>query len=223
MPKHAYSSILEAVLERWAMSRKSRGFKVMVEEAYPVSLKIFRNSRGVYRWEIDVKASSIEEAENSAHKIDEWCRSVFTAPSAKAGDVATSRELTIANPLPEPVFPIKYRGRILGKIMLGHDKTVVKIDDSCRIKLEDPAISSFLIKRVIYPICDKLQAKWNPMEVDGYLREIVIDKPLYGEDAGEFIESARWAIKKAFSRLLKSRGKDGSESEASQESKKEES
>jgi hypothetical protein len=184
------------------VNRKAKRFNVIVKEAYPVSLKVTRTSRGAYRWDIEVKASSIEEAENSAHKIDEWCRSVFMAPPAEAGDVATSREPTIANPLPEPVFPIKYRGHILGKITLGHDRTVVKIDDSCRIKLEDPAISSFLIKRVIYPICGKLQAKWNPVRVDGYLKEIVIDKPLYGEDAGEFVRSVRWAIVKAFSKPL---------------------
>jgi hypothetical protein len=191
------------------VNRKLRGFNVMVDETYPASLRSTRTSRGAYRWGIEVKDSSIDEAEDSAHRVDEWYRSVFMASLAKAGDVAASGEPTIANPLPEPVFPIKYRGHILGKITLGHDRTIVKIDDSCRIKLEDPAISSFLIKKVVYSICDRLQAKWNPILEDGYLREIVIDKPLSGVDADEFIKSVRWAITKAFSRPVEKKNEGG--------------
>jgi hypothetical protein len=206
---NALSIILEAVLERWAMSRKPRGFKVMVEEAYPVSLRVARTSRGAYRWDIEVKASSIQEAESSIEKIDEWCRMKFMAPYSMAGDVATSKPSEIDSLPSELAFSIKYRGHNLGKIILDHDKTIVKIDDSCRIKLEDPAISSFLIRKVVYPICERLQAKCNPIEVDGYLREIVIDKPLSGEDADEFIKSARWAITKAFSKPMEKKNGGG--------------
>jgi hypothetical protein len=134
---NAYPSILEAVLERWAMSRKPRGFKVMVEEAYPVSLRVARTSRGAYRWDIEVKASSIQEAESSIEKIDEWCRMKFMATSSMVEDAATSKPSQIDSLPSEPAFSIKYRGHTLGKIILDHDKTIVKIDDSCRIKLED--------------------------------------------------------------------------------------
>ncbi|MCL7384415.1 MAG: hypothetical protein LZ174_09025 [Thaumarchaeota archaeon] len=191
------------------MSRKNRVLSILVDEAYPVSLRVYRTSRGLYRWDIEVKASSIQEAESSIEKIDEWCRMKFMAPSAKAGDVATSKPSEIDSLPSELAFSIKYRGHNLGKIILDHDKTIVKIDDSCRIKLGDPAISSFLIRKVVYPICDRLQAKWNPIEVDGYLREIVIDKPLSGEDADEFIKSARWAITKAFSKPMEKKNGGG--------------
>lgn len=191
------------------MSRKNRVLSILVDEAYPVSLRVYRTSRGLYRWDIEVKASSIHEAESSIEKIDEWCRMKFMATSSMVEDVATSKPSQIDSLPSEPAFSIKYRGHTLGKIILDHDKTIVKIDDSCRIKLGDPAISSFLIKKVIYPICDRLQAKWNPIEVDGYLREIVIDKPLSGEDADEFIKSARWAITKAFSKPMEKKNGGG--------------
>jgi hypothetical protein len=188
------------------MSRKPRGFRVMVEEAYPVSLRVARTSRGAYRWDIEVKASSIEEAENSAQRLDEWCRSVFMAPSSKAGDVAPPGQPTTINPLPEPALPIEHKGHVLGRIILGHEKTIIRLDDSCKVRLDDPAVASFLIDKVIKPLCDRLQAKWSPVESDGYLREIVIDKPLFGEDAVEVIKAAKWALAKAFSRPLRGWG-----------------
>jgi hypothetical protein len=191
------------------MSRRPRGFRVMVEEAYPVSLRVARTSRGAYRWDIEVKAASPEEAEDPAQRLDEWCRSVFTAPSGKAGDVAPPGQSITINPLPEPAFSIKYRGHVLGRIILGHEKTIIRLDDSCKVRLEDPAISGFLIDRVIKPLCDRLRAKWSPVESDGYLREIVIDKPLSGDDAVSLIRATRWAITKAFSKPLERRGGEG--------------
>ena len=41
---------------------------------------------------------------------------------------------------------------------------------------------------------------------DGYLREIVIDRPLFGEDAVGVIKAAKWALAKAFSRPLRGWG-----------------
>jgi hypothetical protein len=40
------------------------------------------------------------------------------------------------------------------------------------------------------------------VESDGYLREIVIDRPLEGDDAARLIKSAKWAVTKAFARPL---------------------
>jgi len=192
-----------------ATSRRPRGFRVMVEEAYPVSLRVARTSRGAYRWDIEVKAASPEEAEESVRRLDEWCRGMFMAPSSEAGGVAPPGQPTTANPLPEPAFSIKHKGRVLGSIILGHEKTIIRLDSSCKVKLEDPAISSFLIGKVIKPLCDRLQAKWSPVEVDGYLREIVIDRPLEGDDAASLIKSTRWAIIKAFSKPLERKGGEG--------------
>jgi hypothetical protein len=188
------------------MSRRPRGFRVMVEEAYPVSLRVARTSRGAYRWDIEVKAASPEEAEESVRRLDEWCKGAFVAPSGKAGDVAPPGQPTTINPLPEPAFSIKYRGRVLGTIILGHDKTIIRLDDSCKVKLEDPAIASFLINKVIKPLCDRLKTSWSPVESDGYLREIVIDRPLEGDDAARLIKSTQWAITKAFFRPLERKG-----------------
>jgi hypothetical protein len=181
----------------------------MVEEAYPVSLRVARTSRGAYRWDIEVKAPSPEEAEESVRRLDEWCRGMFMAPSSGIGDVAPPGQPTTINPLPEPAFPIRHKGRVLGTIILGHDKTTIKLDDSCKVRLDDPAISSFLIGKVIKPLCDRLQAKWSPVESDGYLREIAIDRPLEGDDAASLIKSTRWAIIKAFARPLERRGGEG--------------
>jgi len=188
------------------MSRRPRGFRVMVEEAYPVSLRVARTSRGAYRWDIEVKAASPEEAEDSIRRLDEWCRGIFMASSSKAGDVAPPGQPVTINPLPEPAFPIEHKGHVLGRIILGHEKTIIRLDDSCKVKLEDPAIASFLISKVIRPLCDRLRANWSPVESDGYLREIVIDKPLSGDDAVSLIKAARWAITKAFSRPLERKG-----------------
>jgi hypothetical protein len=194
------------------MSKKNRVLSILVEEAYPVSLRVCRTSRGAYRWDIEVKAQSLDEAESSIEKIDEWCRMKFMAPSSIIGDGATSKNPEASGLPSELVFSIKYKGHALGRIILSSDKTIVEIDDSCRIKLGDPAISSFLVKKVINPICGRLQARWNPVELDGYLKKIVIDKPLSGEDAGEFVRSVRWAIVKAFSKPLGSGiGRDGIE------------
>jgi hypothetical protein len=188
------------------MFRRPRGFRVMVEEAYPVSLRVARTSRGAYRWDIEVKAASPEEAEESIRRLDEWCRGIFMASSSKAGDVASPEQPVTINPLPEPAFSIKHKGRVLGRIILGHEKTIIRLDGSCKVRLDDPAISSFLIGKVIRPLCDQLRANWSPVESDGYLREIVIDKPLSGDDAVSLIKSARWAITKAFSRPLERKG-----------------
>jgi hypothetical protein len=181
----------------------------MVEEAYPVSLRVARTSRGAYRWDIEVKAASPEEAEDSVRRLDEWCRGMFMAPSSEAGGVAPLGQPTTANPLPEPAFPIEHKGRVLGTIILGHDKTTIKLDDSCKVRLDDPAISSFLIGKVIRPLCDRLRANWSPVESDGYLREIAIDKPLSGDDAVSLIRATRWAITKAFSKPLEKKGGEG--------------
>jgi len=189
-----------------ATSRRPRGFRVMVEEAYPVSLRVARTSRGAYRWDIEVKAASPEEAEESVRRLDEWCRGMFMAPSSGIGDVAPPGQSITINPLPEPAFPIEHKGRVLGTIILGHDKTTIKLDDSCKVRLDDPAISSFLIGKVIRPLCDRLQAHWSPIESGGCLKEIAIDKPLSGNDAVSLIKSARWAITKAFSRPLERKG-----------------
>jgi hypothetical protein len=188
------------------MSRKSRGFRVMVEEAYPVSLRAARTSRGAYRWDIEVKAPPPEEAEESVRRLDEWCRGMFMAPLSEAGDVAPPGQPTTINPLPEPAFPIEHKGHVLGGIILGHEKTIIRLDGSCKVRLDDPAISSFLIGKVIRPLCDRLWANWSPVESDGYLREIVIDKPLFGEDAVEVIKAAKWVLAKAFSRPLRGWG-----------------
>jgi hypothetical protein len=192
-----------------AKGKRSGRIGIVVEEAHPVSLEVSRSSRGSYRWSIRVKASSIEEAEDSAQRLDEWCRSVFMAPSGKAGDVAPPGQPVTINPLPEPAFPIEHKGHVLGSIILGHEKTIIRLDDSCKVRLEDPAISGFLIDRVIKPLCDRLRAKWSPVESDGYLREIVIDKPLSGDDAVSLIKAARWAITKAFSKPLEKKGGKG--------------
>jgi len=192
-----------------ATGKRSRRIGIVVEEAHPVSLEVSRSSRGSYRWSIRVKAASPEEAEESVRRLDEWCRGMFMAPSSKAGDVAPPGQSITINPLPEPAFSIKHKGRVLGRIILGHEKTIIRLDSSCKVKLEDPAISSFLIGKVIKPLCDRLQANWSPVEVDGYLREIVIDKPLSGDDAVSLIKSARWAITKAFSKPLERRGGEG--------------
>jgi len=189
-----------------AKGKRSRRIGIVVEEAHPVSLEVSRSSRGSYRWSIRVKASSIEEAEDSARRLDEWCRSAFMAPSSKAGDVAPPEQPAIINPLPEPAFPIEHKGHVLGRIILGHEKTIIRLDGSCKVRLDDPAISSFLIGKVICPLCDRLRANWSPVESDGYLREIVIDKPLFGEDAVEVIKAAKWALAKAFSRPLRGWG-----------------
>jgi hypothetical protein len=103
-------------------------------------------------------------------------------------------------PLPEPAFSIRYKGHILGRIILGYERTIVKLNDPCRIKLRDPAIMSFLIGRVIRHICNRLRASWNALEADGFLRMIIIDRPLAGEDAVELIRATRWAVIRAFSR-----------------------
>jgi hypothetical protein len=185
-----------------ATSKRSRKIGIVIEEAHPVSLEVSRSSRGSYRWSIRVEAASPEEAEDSIRRLDEWCKSVFTAPSSEAGDVAPPGQPVTINPLPEPAFPIEHKGHVLGRIILGHEKTIIRLDDSCKVKLEDPAISSFLIGKVIRPLCDRLRANWSPVESDGYLREIVMDKPLSGDDAVSLIKSARWAVTRAFSRPL---------------------
>lgn len=77
-----------------------------------------------------------------------------------------------------------------------------QVADSCKVRLDDPAISSFLIGKVIKPLCNRLRANWSPVESDGYLREIVIDRPLEGDDAARLIKSAKWAVTKAFARPL---------------------
>jgi hypothetical protein len=121
--------------------------------------------------------------------------------SAEIKDVVLFKPPRII-PLPEPAFSIRYKGHILGKIILGYEKTIVKLNDPCRVKLGDPAIMSFLIGRVIRHICSRLRASWNVLETDGFLRMIIIDRPLAGEDAVELIRATRWAITKAFSRPL---------------------
>jgi len=184
------------------MSRRPRKLGIVIEEAYPVSLEVSRSSRGSYRWSIRVKAASPEEVEEKVRRLDEWCRDMFMASSSKAEGVAPSGQPIAINPLPEPALPIEHKGHVLGRIILGHERTIIRLDDSCRVRLEDPAISSFLIGRVIKPLCDRLQASWSPVKSDGYLREIVIDKPISGDDAVSLIKSARWAITKAFSRPL---------------------
>ena len=189
-----------------AKGKRSRRIGIVVEEAYPVSLEVSRSSRGSYRWSIRVKAASPEEAEDSIRRLDEWCRGIFMASSSKAGDVAPPGQPVTINPLPEPAFPIEHKGHVLGSIILGHEKTIIKLDDSCKVKLEDPAIASFLINKVIKPLCDRLKTSWSPVESDGYLREIVIDRPLEGDDAASLIKAARWAITKAFSRPLERKG-----------------
>jgi hypothetical protein len=189
-----------------AKGKRSGRIGIVVEEAHPVSLEVSRSSRGSYRWSIRVKTSSPEEAEDSIRRLDEWCRSVFMASSSKAGDVAPPGQPVTINPLPEPAFSIKYRGHVLGNIILGDDKTTIKLDDSCKVRLDDPAISSFLISKVIRPLCDRLRVNWSPIESGGYLKEIVIDKPLSGDDAVRLIKSARWAITKAFSKPLEKKG-----------------
>jgi len=191
------------------MSRKPRGFSVIIEEAYPISLRVMRTSRGLYRWEAEVKGISLEQVEDYIHKLDEWCRERFESVSQKAEAAATPKPSEAANPLPEIALPIRYREHDLGKVILGHDRTTIRISDSYKVKLEDPAISKFLIQRVINPLCEKYNVHCNTIEKDGYLREIVIDKPLFGKDAERIIESARWAITKAFSKPLEKKGGEG--------------
>jgi|GEM_PF-2425357 len=183
-------------------TKKDGRISIAVEDIYPISLKLYRGSRGSYRWEIEVKAGSLQEVEEKIRLLDEWCRERFEPMIHRAESMAPSKTSNIVDTLPESVIPIKYRDHVLGKIVFGHNMTSLKIDNSVKIKLKDPAISRFLVQKVIYPLCDKLQARFNPVESDGCLREIIIDKPLSGEDADEFIRSCRWAIRKAFSKPL---------------------
>jgi len=184
------------------MPRRPERMSISIEEAYPVTLKISRTSKGSYKWEVEVRAASPAEAVERVQQLDEWCRERFGAVTQKVGDMALSEHPEPMNPLPEPAFPIEHGGQALGKVILGHEETTIKIDPSCKVRLEDPAISSFLIKKAIQPLCERLRAKWRPVEEDGFLREIIIDKPLSGDDAVSLIKSARWAITKAFSRPL---------------------
>jgi hypothetical protein len=130
----------------------------------------------------------------------------FSTLATKARDAATSKSPEVVSLLPEPAFSIEYGGHVLGRVILGHEKTIIRVGNSCKVRIEDPAISSFLINKVIGPLCSRLQAGWNIVEADGYLREIVIDKPLFGEDAVEVIKAAKWALAKAFSRPLRGWG-----------------
>jgi hypothetical protein len=178
------------------MSRGPRRSDITVKEVHPMSLKASRARTGQYEWKA-------EEGVKEPHESGE---NEFSTLATKARDAATSKSPEVVSLLPEPAFSIEYGGHVLGRVILGHEKTIIRVGNSCKVRIEDPAISSFLINKVIGPLCSRLQAGWNIVEADGYLREIVIDKPLFGEDAVEVIKAAKWALAKAFSRPLRGWG-----------------
>ncbi len=190
------------------MSEKVERVSVAIEDSQPISLKIARTSRGQYRWEIAVKGLTLEEVVEKIQKIDEECKSRFTASSTDTMASAPKQSIESENLLPAPAFSIKYRGHVLGKIILERDKTFIRIDESVKVRLDDPAIKNFLIPKIINPILEKYRTTFNPLVKDGSLSELVINTGLIGEDADSFVKAVRWAIAKAYARPLQSSRRD---------------
>ncbi len=84
------------------------------------------------------------------------------------------------------------------------DKTFIRIDESVKVGLDDPAIENFLIPKIINPILEKYRSAFNPVVKDGSLVELVINTGLIGGDADSFVKVARWTVAEAYARPLQS-------------------
>ena len=101
---------------------------------------------------------------------------------------------------PKDWSPIEYKGNLLGRIRRVENRTEFIPVESLRIRVDDPAITNFLVPRVLDKAKEKSGWNYRIFDKDGVLDRIVIYAALKPEEIEDLKGPFGWAFQKGAER-----------------------
>jgi len=109
---------------------------------------------------------------------------------------------------PQDWIPIEYRGNLLGRIRQVESRTEFIPVESLRIRSDDPAITKFLVPKVLDQSKEKHGWNYRVFDKDGVLDRIVVYAAWKPEEIEDLKGPFGWAFQKAAERAKKKKEKD---------------
>lgn len=109
---------------------------------------------------------------------------------------------------PQDWTPIEYKGNLLGRIRRVENRTEFIPVESLRIRVDDPAITNFLVPRVLDKAKEKSGWNYRVFDKDGVLDRIVVYADLKPKEIEDLKGPFSWAFQKAAERAKKKKEKN---------------
>lgn len=179
------------------MSEAERVTKVVNVHSQPVSVRILRDSKGAYRWEIEVYAEDESKALAMVNALDSKLRAMFLEAEAPKPLLAVSGEKLAGTAEQSPSISVKDGGIEVAEIVASGKDTRIEFSKELRISPEHPAIKSFLLGKYLKPMAEE-QGLSIALDVeDGALKAVKISPCLKRINVDEMEKKILWAIRKS--------------------------
>ncbi|MEM2370760.1 MAG: hypothetical protein QXH51_07650 [Candidatus Bathyarchaeia archaeon] len=171
--------------------------KILNIHHQPIFIKVLRDFRGKYGWEIEVYSEDELNALTMIDTIDNKLRVMFLGVMAPKPVSEAIRGKSANTTNPSTKILVEDGDVKVAEIITNSRETRIEFSKELEISPEHPAVKNFLINKYLKPLAEEQGSSISLEEDGGVLKMIKISPRLKRINVGEMEKKILWAIRKS--------------------------